>query len=285
MSLTSESPETALIYRAWKAISRGDLSVLQQALAPGARWRAVHEGPWNCESREAILETMGRNLAGGVRGEIEEMRQEGPRVLVAFRPETPLVDDERPLDDGIAYVVVTFRDGNVIELKGCADRAGAREYLERGEILAPPIIQGPARPEVVDPPPPHRVTGLIPFVHVEDVERSIAFYHQLGFTVASVYKYKGRPSWAALESEGAELMVSTDGDPIDPAGQGVLFYLYSPDLRALREQVLAGGIEAGEILDGTPGPRQEMRLLDPDGYVVMVAQTERQENQSSTEVS
>jgi hypothetical protein len=80
--------------------------------------------------------------------------------------------------------------------------------------------------------------------------------------------------WAALRSEGAELMVSTDGDPIDPGGQGVLFYLYSPNLAALREQLLADGIDAGEIVDGTPGPRQELRLADPDGYVLMVAQIE-----------
>jgi hypothetical protein len=115
---------------------------------------------------------------------------------------------------------------------------------------------------------------LVPFVHVEDVERSIAFYHHLGFTVTSVYKYRQRPVWAALLSEGAELMVTLDGDPIDPACQGVLFYLYSPDLAALRVQLLANGVDAGEISDGTPAPRQQMKLTDPDGYVLMVAQIE-----------
>jgi hypothetical protein len=29
-----------------------------------------------------------------------------------------------------------------------------------------------------------------------------------------------------------------------------------------------------EIVDGTPGPRQQMELTDPDGYTVMVAQIE-----------
>jgi hypothetical protein len=72
-------------------------------------------------------------------------------------------------------------------------------------------------------------------------------------------------------------MVSTDGDSIDPAGQGVLFYLYSDNLTALREQLLTDGIHVGEIVDGTPGPRHEMRLTDPDGYVLMVAQLETPE--------
>ena len=136
------------------------------------------------------------------------------------------------------------------------------------------LTDGPGPPESVPSPPEQRVNGLIPFVHVEDVDRSIAFYYHLGFIVASVYKYKGRPVWAALRSEGAELMVTTDGDSIDPNGQGVLFYLYSSNLAALREQLLADGIEVGEIADGTPGPRREMRLTDPDGYVLMVAQVE-----------
>jgi hypothetical protein len=106
------------------------------------------------------------------------------------------------------------------------------------------------------------------------VERSIAFYQHLGFVVTSIYKYRGRGAWAALESEGAELMVSTDGDPIDPTGQGVLFYLYSDDLAALRAQLLTNGIDAGQIEDGTPAPREQMRLIDPDGYVLMIAQVE-----------
>jgi uncharacterized glyoxalase superfamily protein PhnB len=141
-------------------------------------------------------------------------------------------------------------------------------------MMNEPLTDGPRPPDSVPSPPKQRISGLIPFVHVEDVERSIAFYYHLGFLVASIYKYRERPVWAELRSEGAELMVSTDGDSIDPAGQGVLFYLYSNNLAALRGQMLAEGIEVGEIVDGTPGPRHEMRLTDPDGYVLKVAQIE-----------
>src|ERR1700756_975628 len=140
--------------------------------------------------------------------------------------------------------------------------------------MSQPLIEGPGPPESVPFPPKQRVSGLIPFVHVEDVERSIAFYYRLGFIVASVYKYRGTPVWAELRSEGAALMISTEAFSANPAGQGVLFYLYSDSLAALREQLLADGIHAGEIVDGTPGPPQEMRLTDPDGYVLMVAQLE-----------
>jgi catechol 2,3-dioxygenase-like lactoylglutathione lyase family enzyme len=149
--------------------------------------------------------------------------------------------------------------------------------MSDNRAVSEPLIEGPGPPGSAPGPPEQRVSRLIPFVHVEDVERSIAFYYHLGFIVASVYKYRGTSVWAEIRSEGAELMVSTDGDSIDPAGQGVLFYLYSDDLAALREQLLANGIHVGEIEDGTPGPSQEMRLTDPDGYVLIVAQLETAE--------
>jgi catechol 2,3-dioxygenase-like lactoylglutathione lyase family enzyme len=106
-----------------------------------------------------------------------------------------------------------------------------------------------------------------------DVRRSIAFYHHLGFTAKSIYEWRGLLSWAALESESAEIMLHSS-DSIDADAQGVLFYLYSNDLAALRDQLLTAGIEAGEIEDGSPGPREEMRVTDPDGYVLMISQTD-----------
>jgi ketosteroid isomerase-like protein len=70
---------------------------------------------------------MSRNLAGRLRGRIEEAIREGSRVIVAFRPEQPAQLD-RPVDEGIAYMAVTIRDGRIIELKGCADRSTAMSY-------------------------------------------------------------------------------------------------------------------------------------------------------------
>ena len=45
----------------------------------------------------------------------------------------------------------------------------------------------------------------------------------------------------------------------------------------LRDRLSAAGIDAGEIVDGRPGPAVEMRVEDPDGYVLMIAQTEPDE--------
>lgn len=132
----SESAHIELLQRAWEAMSgAGDLSILEGTLDPQAKWRGVEDGPWICENRKMILEVMQRNMHGGLVGRIEEMVELDDRIVVAFRPGQP-GNDERPLDQGIAYVVVTMRDGLVIEFKGCADRAAAVTYAQTSRIAA-----------------------------------------------------------------------------------------------------------------------------------------------------
>lgn len=67
-------------------------------LAPDARWYGVKDGQL-CEGRRAIIGVMSRNLAGRLRGRIEETIQEGSRGIVAFCPEQSAQLD-RPVDDG-----------------------------------------------------------------------------------------------------------------------------------------------------------------------------------------
>jgi hypothetical protein len=82
-----------------------------------------------CDGREAIIDVMSRNLSGRLRGRIEETIQDGSRVIVAFRPEQ-LAQLDRPMDEGIAYMVVTIHDGHIAAMKGCADRATALSYVQ-----------------------------------------------------------------------------------------------------------------------------------------------------------
>jgi ketosteroid isomerase-like protein len=129
----SESNDIKLLHRVWAAMSgAGDLSVLEGALDPNAQWLGVDDGQL-CDNRKMILEVIERNLHDGFAGRIEETVELGGRIVVAFRPDRPR-EDGRPLDQGIAYVVVTMHDGLVIELKGCADRAAAMTYAQTGTM-------------------------------------------------------------------------------------------------------------------------------------------------------
>jgi catechol 2,3-dioxygenase-like lactoylglutathione lyase family enzyme len=100
---------------------------------------------------------------------------------------------------------------------------------------------------------------------VTDLERSIDFYETLGFTVGERYEQEGWLLWCRLRRDDAELMLALASDPVHDHGQGVLLYLYVDDLDAI-------DADAPVVEIDTPRPAREMRLIDPDGYVVMVAE-------------
>jgi ketosteroid isomerase-like protein len=137
MGMIGESPERELLSRCFDAFSRGDLSVLEDALAEDARWRTVWEGETNCQGRDTIIAIMSRNVGGRLRGRIDEMVQHGQRVVVAFRPEHADEEGDRPLDGGVAYMVVTLEDGHIVELKGCPERGGGFGHARTGVPPAP----------------------------------------------------------------------------------------------------------------------------------------------------
>ena len=114
--------------------------------------------------------------------------------------------------------------------------------------------------------------ALVPMAFVADVARSIAFYGKLGFDVRNTSTQPGEsePSWASLASGGAELMIARASEPVDPAAQAVLFYLYCEDVAAMHARLSASGIEVGDITTPFYNPGGEFRLLDPDGHVTFV---------------
>ncbi len=116
--------------------------------------------------------------------------------------------------------------------------------------------------------------SLVAFAHVASVERSIAFYADLGFTVASTVVPPGQsvPVWGWLESEKANLMVGLADGPVDPSQQAILFYLYFNDIKQTRAALVSCGHAPGEIAYPFYMPGGECRLEDPDGYVLMLAQ-------------
>ena len=108
-------------------------------------------------------------------------------------------------------------------------------------------------------------SALVPLAHVADLERSIDFYETLGFTVDERYEQEGWLLWCRLRRDGAELMLALGSEPVHDHAQGVLFYLYVDDLEAI-------DADAPVVESPAPRPAREMRLQDPDGYVLMVAE-------------
>jgi hypothetical protein len=117
-----------------------------------------------------------------------------------------------------------------------------------------------------------RVTSLVPMAHVADVAVSTAFYEKLGFEIGGSFTPPGDdgPSWVSLQSGGAELMLACASEPVVATQQAVLFYVYCGDVGAMHGRLADAGLKPGPIANPYYNPRGEFRLVDPDGYVVMV---------------
>ena len=124
------------------------------------------------------------------------------------------------------------------------------------------------------------ITGLVPMLHVADVESSVAFYQLLGFEVGNRVPPTGPMGWCWLYApqapdwkRGPNLMLTRGECVIDPDAQAVLFYLYATDLVGLRSELVGKGLKAGDICYPDYLPKGEFRLTDPDGYCLMIAQS------------
>jgi len=111
--------------------------------------------------------------------------------------------------------------------------------------------------------------------HAVEVQRSVDFYKLLGMEVrGSLRNPSGYLQWVHLVCEQAHLMLAHASGPIVAGDQAVLFYLYSPDLIALREHLLAREVKVSAITYPDYMPNGEIRLEDPDGYVLLIVQAD-----------
>jgi len=109
-----------------------------------------------------------------------------------------------------------------------------------------------------------------PMLHVAEIERSIQFYELLGFVTVDTDRCTPI-GWARLHCEGGALMFLRADVPVVGVGKGVMFYMYTPDLVGLREQLLAAGISVPPIKHPPYMPSGEIQMSDPDGYSVLIS--------------
>lgn len=140
---------------------------------------------------------------------------------------------------------------------------------------------------------PGAVHRTVAMLHVADVAASARFYGHLGLGLSGEHRDRGRLVWAHLGGAPSELFLAQASGPVDAAQQAVLLYLYSDDLRSLRSRLLAAGVFEAPPFDPQRGPPPtpalktgrvypivprfympagELRVEDPDGYVLLVGQ-------------
>lgn len=117
-----------------------------------------------------------------------------------------------------------------------------------------------------------------PMLHVASIEKSIAFYELLGFKLIDSTDEKPL-EWARLHCESGSLMFLRAEHTVDPSKQGFLLYMYTPDLPALREQLVAAGVNAGLIKRPEYMPSGMINFRDPDGYIIEIGQWGREDHE------
>jgi catechol 2,3-dioxygenase-like lactoylglutathione lyase family enzyme len=123
------------------------------------------------------------------------------------------------------------------------------------------------------------ISGLVPMLSVQDVERAAAFYELLGFAVGNRVPRTGAMNWTWLYApdapdwrRGPNLMLTRSDGAIDGSAQATVLYLYASDLVALREKLIDAGQNPGPLRYPDYLPKGEFKLNDPDGYKLMIAQ-------------
>ena len=112
-------------------------------------------------------------------------------------------------------------------------------------------------------------------MHVADLARSIAFYELLGFTLADTHEFRGEMVWAHLTNEQSRIFLVAADAPIDAGAQAVLFYLWTADVAALRDHLIASEVPVSPITYPPYMPAGEIRIEDPDRYVLLIGELRR----------
>jgi catechol 2,3-dioxygenase-like lactoylglutathione lyase family enzyme len=115
--------------------------------------------------------------------------------------------------------------------------------------------------------------AVVALLHVADVERSIRFYEKLGFEVGNepLKNDQGVKTFVWMHrGDAAQIMLTRAGEPLDSGSRHIMFYLYSTDMPAYREELIARGVEVGKVTYPFWSPGGEFQVDDPDGWVWIV---------------
>jgi lactoylglutathione lyase len=112
---------------------------------------------------------------------------------------------------------------------------------------------------------------------VSDVERSIAFYGQLGFEV-----FKRWEDWILLRRDEMKLGLQGDAHAREgphyftpdigrfPRGTGVEISIQVDDVDGEYERAQAAGLDIVKPIQDRPWKARDFRIADPDGYFLRI---------------
>jgi ketosteroid isomerase-like protein len=124
-----------IVREAFLAYSRGDVARMMEFVDPNLEWTEVGPGANGFArartGRDELEQALRRQASTGLRAELEEVIASGEKVMLVMRtPGLGLARSQSPGDK--TYDVVTVRDGLIVGLCACQDRAAARSLIGIG---------------------------------------------------------------------------------------------------------------------------------------------------------
>jgi ketosteroid isomerase-like protein len=122
-------PNVALIHRAYAAYESGDTAAMLNLIDPDLEWTyldpsAADAHPQVCHGRGELEAALAQQAHRGLGSQLEEVIGHGDKVVVAVR--TPGADAYRVCQsDDRDFAMFTVRDGRIVALRDCRDRADA----------------------------------------------------------------------------------------------------------------------------------------------------------------
>jgi uncharacterized glyoxalase superfamily protein PhnB len=120
--------------------------------------------------------------------------------------------------------------------------------------------------------------SLSPNIFVRDINKTIAFYKQLGFNLSMSVPEEGDLVWAMMSCENVNFMFQTFdslGDDIPEIsrqdGGSLLFYIQIKEIRQFHEQI-KDKVKVIKGLEKTFYGATEFSILDNNGYVLTFAE-------------
>ncbi|MEE4258673.1 MAG: VOC family protein [Bacteroidales bacterium] len=122
--------------------------------------------------------------------------------------------------------------------------------------------------------------SLSPNIFVRDINKTIAFYKQLGFKLSMSVPEEGDLVWAMMSCENVNFMFQTFdslGDDIPEIsrqdGGSLLFYIQIKEIRQFHEHI-KDKVKVIKGLEKTFYGATEFSILDNNGYVLTFAENE-----------
>jgi len=115
--------------------------------------------------------------------------------------------------------------------------------------------------------------SVVALLNVGDVDRSISFCKKLGFEVGNepLKNDQGVKTFVWMHhGNAAQIMLTLAGEPLGPGPRHMMFYLYTSNMPAYREQLIACRVEVGKVKYPFWMPNGEFQVNDPDGWVWIV---------------